>query len=75
MAKKLPENGYLLYLLDCPWCIGMWISAAAAISAYFCWHDAWFRILTFALALSYVVGALAAMPWEPDSDLPKREAA
>jgi hypothetical protein len=73
VANRVHKKGYIWYLLDCSWCIGMWIAAAVAISAYFWWVHPWYRVLITIFALSYVVGALGHAQFEPDSDLPERE--
>lgn len=70
IARRVNPNGYIAYLLGCPWCISIWIGAAAAVTAYFWWHEPAYRIVVAALALSYVASVLANGPWEDDSDLP-----
>lgn len=73
VAHRVRKDGYVWYLLDCSWCIGMWLSALVAITAYFWWMHPWYRVVITIFALSYVVGALGHAPFEPDSDLPERE--
>lgn len=70
LARRINPHGYLAYLLSCPWCISIWLGAAAAITAYFWWHEPAYRIVILLLALSYVASALASAPWEDESDLP-----
>lgn len=75
IARRLQPDGYLSYLLSCPWCISIWVGFFAAATAYFWWHDAAYRIVALALALSYATGMLSSGPWEDDSDMPLDEPA
>lgn len=50
---------YAEYLLSCQWCIGMWLSFAAAPAWYFLGDSPWFLIPACALAFSYVAGKLS----------------
>lgn len=59
-------RGFVLDMLQCPWCIGFWISAAligAASLASGVWVDItghwWADLPIAALAVSYLVGWLA----------------
>lgn len=69
LAAHMRPGGYLRYLLACSWCIGFWIAMAAAITAYFWWRYPAYRIVTFGLAISYLVGILGGTQGEPDSDI------
>lgn len=70
VARHVNQNGYIAYLMSCPWCISIWIAAAAAVAAHFWWHQWVFQAVILALALSYVASMLAEGVWESESDLP-----
>lgn len=58
--KRLDGHDKAQYLLVCPWCLSMWVGAAAA-AAWWAWGDS--RIYTAvctALAASYAAGWLAS---------------
>lgn len=55
MRKDTLPRNKLLYLIDCPWCLGIWVSAAAVAA----WEFADHRIVMAVLAW-LAVAALAA---------------
>lgn len=63
-AKGSPEPHPLAALVDCPWCVGFWISVGVAGAATVV-PRAWRPIAT-ALAFSAVVANIAVR--EPDDD-------
>lgn len=55
----LHAPGKVEYLITCPWCVSVWVGAAAAPLVYL-WHCTWpVQIGLLALAASYVTGLLA----------------
>lgn len=56
-----PGSGgeWLSYLITCPWCASVWISAVAAPVAYNWGDSPWLLVPALALAFSYVTGALS----------------
>lgn len=58
--RRLPDGHLLAYLLVCSWCVSMYVSLPTTV-AWMAWGDHWlFRGVTGALAMSYVIGWLAA---------------
>lgn len=49
----------VVYFLECPWCVGMWISLATAIVPVLMLHWAWWTFLPLALAASHLVGVFS----------------
>lgn len=45
----------------CPWCLSMWIAAAAAPAVWFFGDQPWMIIPAFALAISQVTGMTASI--------------
>ncbi len=60
----LGEESKLAYLLTCPWCVSIYIAAAAAPAADWAGHSPWYLIPATALALSHVTGLLAQLGGE-----------
>lgn len=58
--KLLEKYGHLPVadLIDCPWCLGFWVSTGVVVAAASPWRRLW-APLAAALALSAVVGLLA----------------
>lgn len=63
LLKKLGAENWVTYLFFCPWCMGFWVSLAAAWLA--CEHTqlseyipfpAWLSVPLVALGMSYIVG-------------------
>lgn len=63
-----PQRSYLSYLLECPWCLSVWISALFV--ALVCWETTRFAalavLLILALSLAAVVLDRAVDRWFPD---------
>lgn len=49
----------LAYLVVCPWCMSIYVGAAAAPVAWFLGRSPWTFVPALALAFSYVTGFLA----------------
>lgn len=61
-ARSLRDH--LAYLILCPWCMSIYVGAAAAY-AYAQWHGTvWFVTIVLALAASHVTGFLASKEGE-----------
>lgn len=63
LLKKLGAENWVTYLFFCPWCIGFWVSLAAAWLTYehgglkvYMPFPEWLSVPLVALAMSYVVG-------------------
>ena len=54
-----PESE-LAWLVQCPWCIGLWISAAVTVVAYLSHGAVWFTAPALALTISHLVALAAA---------------
>jgi hypothetical protein len=52
------ENGWLPTLLECPWCVGVWVSAPATASAYLWGHTTWWQLLAAWMSLAFLASAL-----------------
>lgn len=48
----------IAYLVQCPWCLSIWIGGALALAARWCWHTWPFQLAILALAASYATGYL-----------------
>jgi hypothetical protein len=59
LASKLPEDGELVYLLHCPWCVSIYAGAGVAVYGWLLAGSAWFVVPAAALAASYITGFLA----------------
>lgn len=47
------------YLIECPWCVSIYVGAVAAPLVYFLGSSPWLFVPALALAFSYVTGRLA----------------
>jgi hypothetical protein len=56
-ALRLQVRGHekVAYLLECPWCAGMWVSLAVALAH----RSAAWKVLRWPLAASYAAGFLS----------------
>lgn len=57
----------LLYFVQCPWCVGMWIALATAILPVLIVGWPWWAFLPTALATSHLVGVCAR--WADTEDI------
>jgi hypothetical protein len=56
-ARTFTDKVAVLFV--CPWCMGFWVSAVAAVLWWF-WGDRWWLLLpALAFAISYLVGIMA----------------
>lgn len=53
------DDGWLPYLLRCPWCLSMWIGGAVYATAWFYGHTGAWWITCAALSASYLIGVTA----------------
>lgn len=53
-----PDN-WFAYLVTCPWCLGLWVSAGVGAAAYFYADTRWWLCVALAGTASYVTGVLA----------------
>ncbi|MBN7317911.1 hypothetical protein PROPHIGD79-1_105 [Mycobacterium phage prophi79-1] len=53
--------------LECPWCVGMWLSLAGAVAAVLVLGWPWWAVLPVGLACSQIVGMAA--PWFQDDEI------
>lgn len=67
LARKFGPESTVLEFLGCPWCVGFWLSLAAApaVVAYFGWS--WWWLVPLGLACSQLVGMVS--PWFSDEDI------
>jgi hypothetical protein len=59
MANHAQDPPLLAYLAFCPWCVSIWVSAAAAPAVWFWGGRPWLFVPALALAFSQVTGLLA----------------
>lgn len=54
------EDGWFFYLVSCPFCMSVWVSALLTIPSFF-WHDnqVW-QFILIGLAVSYISGRVVA---------------
>lgn len=48
-----------VYFIQCPWCVGMWLSLASAIAPVLVLDWPWWAFFPIALATSHLIGVLA----------------
>lgn len=53
-----PESE-LAYLVQCPWCLGLWMSGAVTAAAFLAHGAVWFTAPALALTISYLYGIAA----------------
>ncbi len=59
VVVRLGPDNWFAYLITCPWCLGLWVSAAVAAGAYW-WADTrWWLCVALAGTASYATGLLA----------------
>lgn len=58
LTRKLEGHSQLQYLIHCPWCLSMYVGAAAAGTWALWGGTMWYTIVTAALSASYVTGFL-----------------
>lgn len=57
VLQRSGEDGWLFYLVSCPWCMGVWIAAGMTTVTYL-WHSKiWAIVLSF-LAVAQVASGL-----------------
>lgn len=57
VLSKSGEDGWFFYLVNCPWCVGVWIAAGMTTVTYL-WHSSiWATVLTF-LAVAQVASTI-----------------
>lgn len=53
VANRFGPDHALADLVTCPWCIGVWVSIPAVLSAYFWGHQIWWQLAAAILTLSH----------------------
>lgn len=67
LRARLNEEGRVAYLLECPWCVSIYLGTIGAAVAW-AWPDGWWRWPALALAASGVTGLLATMAAPDEND-------
>lgn len=58
VTDRWGDAAWLSRLLNCPWCVGVWVAAPATASAY-AYHDHWWwQALAAWMGLSFAASAL-----------------
>lgn len=55
------EHGWLPRLLECPWCVGVWVAAPATYTALRWGHRPWWRRLAAWMALSMAASSAVVL--------------
>ena len=66
IARRFGPNSTLVYVLNCPWCVGMWIALAGAIPTVWVLGLAWLWVIPLGLACSQLVGMFAPLYTDDD---------
>lgn len=61
LRLRLSTYDWSRKLVNCPWCIGFWVSAATAVVTALLWPDPWIVTAMSAFAISHAVGFLATI--------------
>jgi hypothetical protein len=74
IARKFGPSSTVVYFLNCPWCVGMWLSlaGAAALPPVLAWP--WWSVIPVGLACSQIVGMTAPLYNDDDIDFEPVEA-
>lgn len=65
-ARKLGPKHTLMYLLECPWCMSIWLGAATTPLITEALRLPWWWILLLTLAGSYFTGLASRLHGDPD---------
>lgn len=67
LARRYGPEATVLEFLGCPWCVGFWLSLAAAPVVVIALDLSWWWAVPLALACSQVTGMVS--PWFSDEDI------
>ncbi|QFP94629.1 hypothetical protein I5G59_gp09 [Mycobacterium phage LilMcDreamy] len=59
LARRAQRWATLTYFIQCPWCVGMWLSLLTAIAPVLVLHWPWWAFVPIALATSHLIGVCA----------------
>lgn len=65
--RTASDTSRLCYLLECPWCVSIYLGTIAA-AVYGTWPKGWWRWPALAMAASAVAGLLATLAAPDDND-------
>lgn len=60
VERRLGPDHRLVYLMTCPWCASIWVSAAVVSTAVFLGQTTAWMAATAALTISYLYGLVAS---------------
>jgi hypothetical protein len=66
---RFGEHGWLSRLLECPWCVGVWIAAPATWTALRFGHTRWWRALAAWMALSMAASSAVVLTHSDGPDV------
>lgn len=61
LARRFGANSIAVYFFGCPWCVGMWLSIAAAAGPVIILAWPWWTLVPLGLACSQIVGMAAPL--------------
>ncbi|MEU9805441.1 DUF1360 domain-containing protein [Mycobacterium sp. NPDC050853] len=64
-SRRMGRWNVLADFLGCPWCVGFWLSLAAAVVPVHVIGWPWWSVFGVALACSYLVGLVAPLSADP----------
>ena len=59
VADRFGDDSKVTYLVNCGWCLSIWVGTAMAVATHFLGGSAWLQVPETALTLSYVAGVAA----------------
>ncbi|MGI5216277.1 hypothetical protein [Nocardia sp. CA-290969] len=69
LVRRLRQGSRITYLVHCPWCVSMWLAAAAAPAAILAAGLSWWTLPLLVFASSHLAGLLAEATLRRDDDL------
>ncbi|MEV5391953.1 hypothetical protein [Nocardia farcinica] len=69
LLRRLRDGSPITYLVHCPWCVSVWLGAAAAPAAILAAGLSWWTLPLLALAGSHLAGLLAEVTIAEDDAL------
>lgn len=61
VVRHFGEQHPISYLVNCMWCVSIWVALPAMPALMYLAHRTWPQALVFALAASYVTGMLSRL--------------
>lgn len=61
LSRRLRKGSRITYVAHCPWCISVWLAAAAAPFAILAADLSWWTMPLFVFASSHLAGLLSAL--------------